>query len=698
MPLPVVMLGVAVCVAAPVVLRKRQTSIRTRLRAVGRRKTLVATNVAGIKTAGSGLSSYDTLDVAEREQNGLEIKVHEADHMLLGSGLALVTAWAGQLVFAPLKVVSFGLSLYTSWPIVNAARSGLVKQRRVNAAALDSVFIVGSLVTGYFAATAIGSMVYFFGQKLVLRTENRSRKKLDALFGEKPQSLWVVVDGVEVETPIEEVLAGHIIVVNAGQTLAVDGTVVSGAASVDQHMLTGESQPVDRIAGDPVLAATVVISGRIQVRVDQAGVETVAAGVAEILNNTADHRSSVELRTTQLADAVALPTIALGGATLFLMNPISAIAVMGCNFSEIVRIVAPLSTLSYLDIASKRRVLIKDGRSLELLGDIDTIVFDKTGTLTLERPKIGAVHILGELDENQALSLAAAAEHRQTHPIAEAIRAAAEQRDLQVPQVDPASYEIGFGICVRCEGQTLHIGSARFMQSEGIRLPADIDSVRSRCDAQGHSLVYLAVDNKPAAAFELHTEPRPESAAVVRALKEQGIDVYMISGDHAAPTQHLADQLGIKHWFADTLPEDKAKHIRRLRELGRSVCFVGDGINDTIAMKEALVSVSVNGATTAATNTAGIVLMDSNLALIGELMELSRAYQRNLRTSFTVTLGPGLVGLGSIFLFGIGIYGTLAFYGMSLALGASNATLPLLLDRRDRDRGERRPELLLDER
>jgi Cu2+-exporting ATPase len=175
--------------------------------------------------------------------------------------------------------------------------------------------------------------------------------------------------------------------------------------------------------------------------------------------------------------------------------------------------------------------------------------------------------------------------------------------------------------------------------------------------------------------------PRPESAAVVQSLRKHGIGVYMISGDHEAPTRHLADQLGIEHWFADTLPEDKARHIRRLRELGRSMCFVGDGINDTIAMKEALVSVSVNGATTAATDTAGIVLMDSNLELIGKLMELSRAYQRNLRTSFSVALGPGLVGLAGIFFFGLGIYGTLVLYSLSMALGATNAMLPLIRDR-----------------
>ncbi len=681
MPLPVLMAGTAAFAAVSIAIGKRRARKRLRHLHAKPKKTPAVTTSADHES-GPGLADNpppDTQDVVLRQQDELAVKARQADRMLVVSGIALAAAVAGELAFAPLTLVSIGLSLYASWPIMSAAWLGLVRERRVKAAVIDAVFVLGSLATGYYVATTIGGIVYFLGQKLVLRTENRSRARLDALFGEQPRTLWLMIDGVEVETPVEQVCAGQIVVVDTGQTMAVDGTVVAGAASVDQHMLTGESQPIDKIAGDRVLAATVVLSGRLQVRVEQAGAETIAAGVVKILRNTADYRSTLELRTTQVADAIALPTLAVGGATLWLMNPISALAVMGCNFTEIVRIVAPLSALGYINIASRHRVLVKDGRSLELLGNIDTVVFDKTGTLTMDRPTLGAVHCFGELDEDEALRLAAAAEHRQAHPIAQAIRAAAEERALRVPGVDPASYEIGHGIRVRCEGRMLRVGSARFLESEAIELPISFEAVRAQCDAHGHSLVYLALDDEPAAAFELHALPRPESAAVVRLLREGGIDVYMISGDQEGPTRDLADRMGIEHWFADTLPEDKARHIRRLREMGRSVCFVGDGINDTIAMKETLVS--VNGATTAATDTAGIVLMDSNLELIGELMGLSRAYHRNLRTSFSVALGPGLVGLVGIFFFGLGIYGTLALYSLSMAFGATNALLPLIRDR-----------------
>ena len=670
MPLPILVVGttgIAATAAAYVVGRQW-----------GCLKQFVGRGVMSRSTDTSMAAPKKDQDVTGEQPNEFEIKYREAKRYLAISCTALGIAVIGRVAFPPLAVASAGLSLYASRPMLRGTWQGLVRERRVKGVAVDSIFVLSGLAMGYYSIMALGDIIHYSSLVFRLSLEDRSRKTLDHMFGTQPRSVWLVVDGVEVETPVEQISRGQIVLIDAGQTVAIDGIVVAGKGIVDQHMLTGESQPAEKAPGDQIFAATVLTAGRIQVRVEKSGADTLVAGVEQIIRQTANYRSGVELRAQKLSNNLALPTLTVGALALVAMGPVSALAVLGYYFTDVVQMVAPLSTLTFLSQASRRSMLVKDGRSLELLGDVDTIVFDKTGTLTEEQPSLHLIHCVADLTEQEILSLAAAAEYRQTHPIARAILAAAEEADISIPAVEPASYRIGHGIQVDCEGRALTIGSRRFIEELGFSIPGKLDATAAECDQRGYLLVYLAVDDTLVAALELHTTLRPEAVEVVRYFKDLGLDICVLSGDREGPTRELATRLGITHWFANTLPQDKARHIRALRAREHKVCFVGDGINDTIAMKESLVSVSIHGATTAATDTAGIVLMNNDLRQLMELMALSQDYQSNLKRGFTLVLAPGIIGLGGVFLLGLGVSSTVFLYGTAIAGGAANALIPRL--------------------
>ncbi|MEN8218025.1 MAG: HAD-IC family P-type ATPase, partial [Pseudomonadota bacterium] len=228
-------------------------------------------------------------------------------------------------------------------------------------------------------------------------------------------------------------------------------------------------------------------------------------------------------------------------------------------------------------------------------------------------------------------------------------------------------------------GETVvRVGSARFMQQEGISLPKEVESLPTQCKAQGHSLVYVALNEQLGGVLELQPSIRPEAREIINYLKGKGISLYIISGDHEQPTRQLARELGIEHYFAETLPEQKADLIAGLRAKGKFVGFVGDGINDAIALKQANVSISLRGASTAATDTAQIILMDGNLNKLKSLFEIAHAFESNMRTNYWLAIMPGVICLGGLFFFHLGVVGGMATYYMGKVVGLGNTMLPLL--------------------
>lgn len=600
-------------------------------------------------------------------RRAIERQIHVAQ---ASTGLALI----GTLFYPPALLMSLPLIAYNFSGVFLTSWRGLREGKAVPEL-LDSVVMLGCIAGGYYLLNSIANWTYFYSRKILLQTRDTSRSSLSHIFNQQPKTVWIWLNECEVEIPFEQLDTSMLVVIQAGENSPVDGVIEEGMASIDQRVLTGESRPVEKTIGDSVFAATTLVSGRILVRAHQMGSGTVAAKIGELLEKTIDFKSTVEARSEQISSNLVIPSLVVGGVTWGILGLPAAVALLGANFSEVLRICSPISVLNYLELASQDGLLVKDGRSLELLAKVDTIVFDKTGTLTQDKPQVSTVYVHNGWHENDVLAYAAAAEYRQPHPIALAIIEAAEARQIPLATVDEVRYEMGFGVWIKTGDHEVRVGSARFLEIEGIDL-TETQSVQARCHAEGHTVVFVAVDQQVAGAIELHATIRPEVPVLLERLKARGLSLYIISGDHTAPTRRLADQLGIEHFFAEVLPADKASYVERLQVEGRCVCFVGDGINDTIAMKKAMVSVSLGGASSAATDTAQIILIDKTLRQLDRIFELSDELQKNLTGNIVTSMGGSLLCTAGVLLLHWKILADIILFSLTITAGVSNAMIP----------------------
>ncbi len=594
---------------------------------------------------------------------------------IVNTGLAAL----GAVFYPPLLLVSAVGLIYIMGPLMYKSWLTFIREKRVKYYLFASLSVIAGLLSGFYVISSLMIVLVFLAFKIAARTEVYSQATLMNTFSmQSPVSVWLLLDGNEMEIAFSELQIGDVIVLTAGQTLPIDGYVVKGMATIDQHILTGESQPIEKTINDKVFASTLILTGKLHVQVEQTGIATTAAQIGTILKNAANYRLDHEARSERLADKLTLPALAASGLALITVGNVGAVAILNSGFGSTMFFSGPLSMLSYLNIASHNGILVKDGRSLELLHTIDTVVFDKTGTLTLEQPIVGNIYSCADWTETQVLCHAATAEYRQTHPIAKAILMAAKQRKLTYTLPDMADYEIGFGIRVRYHGQTVQVGSMRFMQQAQIKIPTDILTQQIQCQQIGSSLVMVAVDKQLIGAVELQAQLRPETTTLIKQLHKRGLKLYILSGDHYQPTQHLAERLNINDFFAEALPEGKADIIKQLQQQGRKVCFVGDGINDVIALQQADVSVSLRGATTIATDSAQIVLVNQSLQQLEQLFEIANGFNENLNRTMLLSYLPGTVLIGGVFLFNFGMLAALILYGSGLTAAMVNALTPML--------------------
>ena len=597
-------------------------------------------------------------------------------------------AAVAQFAVPGLLPLSAALFAYTAIPSLRGAYNVLFNERRLGVDVLDSIVVAGCLATLQVFPGAILSWCLGFGRYLVRRTEDNSKKLMLGAFGKQPRYCWLVPngnpgDGVEIEVPLDRLDKGDIVVVHTGEVVPVDGIIVDGLAMIDQHALTGESMPAEKGVGDRVFASTVMVAGKMYVAVEKSGSETATARIAQILNDTAGYKLASQHRGERLADKAVIPTLGLGGLAFATLGPTGAVAVINSDLGTGIRMAAPLAMLSTLALCAQRGVLVKDGRALDLLCEVDTVLFDKTGTLTRERPEIGRMIGVNGFRPLQILRFAAAAERKFHHPIALAILQKAAEQGLRLPSTDATRYKVGYGITVGIPDgvngvHRVRVGSRRFMETEGVPLTQEVEAALDEAHREGHTMVMIAVDDELGGALELRAAVRPEVRGIVRGLRERGIKhIAIISGDHEAPTRKLAEELGMDRYFAQVLPADKADYVEKLQKEGRKVCFVGDGINDAIALKKANVSISLRGATSIATDTAHVVFMEQSLGRLCELRDIARDLHRNVRNSWIMILAPNIACVAGVFTLGFGIGMSVMTNNVASLAALANGLLPM---------------------
>jgi heavy metal translocating P-type ATPase len=599
-------------------------------------------------------------------------------HYMKISGLTMVLARLSYIhpVFLPSMLLGF---TYVSIPYLRIIENSLLEKKKIDGYVLYGIADMMTLGLGNLTTAAFAVGLVHTAKFVISNAEKNSKQSVISLFSQQPNSAWLLIDGVEIETPLEKITTGDIVVVNAGDIIPVDGIIVKGMAAIDQHALTGESQPAEKREGDQVFAATQLMNGRILVQVSTSGSDTAAAKITDILTHTIDFKTNSQLKGEQWADNWNVPVLVLAFASMPWLGPVGTVVILNGHIAQNIRIVAPLSTLNYLNIAAHKGILVKDGRVLEDLPTVDTFLFDKTGTLTSEEPEVGKIWVyLNNYNENNILEYAAAAESKLKHPIARAILNRAVAANLTLPDIDDSNYTIGYGITVHIDGKEIRVGSRRFMEKESIDLPENFDEQMQEAHDCGHSLIMVAIDKQLAGVLEMQASIRPEVIDLLNNLRKSGVKHFaIVSGDHKQPTQKLAQTLGMDDYFYEVLPQNKAEIVERLQAEGRKVCFIGDGVNDTIAMKKANISISLSGATSVATDTAQIILMDGSLKNLTELLNIAHELDKNLQKGWLFNIIPGAATIVSAFTLHINILTALWISQGGLGFGLANAMLPL---------------------
>ena len=571
------------------------------------------------------------------------------------------------------------LFAYTSIPTFKSAREVLVDERRLGVDVLDAIVVVGCLGTMSIFPGTVLCWCLSFGRVLVKKTQDDSKKLLLNAFGKQPRYVWLFRDGAEVQIALDRLEPLDVIVVNTGEVVPVDGIIVQGMAMIDQHALTGESTPAEKGVGDRVFAATLMVAGKILVQVEKSGTETASAKISQILNDTAGYKLSSQHKGERLADKAVIPTLSIGAVGLATMGPAGAVAVLNSDFGTGIRMAAPLAMLSSLALCANKGILVKDGRALELMNEIDTVLFDKTGTLTRERPEVGRMIASNGFEPERILQFAAAAERKFHHPIALAIlHKAAGARARPAPdRRNPVQGRLRHHR--RCRGphdsrgqQAIHGPRRSRDHARSGGGPRSGRTSKATPWSWSPSTASLA---EPSSC----TPPSgPRSARSSRGLRDRGIKhIAIISGDHEAPTRKLAESLGMDRYFAQVLPADKADHVIALQKEGRKVCFVGDGINDSIALKQANVSISLRGASSIATDTAHIVFLEEGLSKLCDLRDISRDLDRNVRRSWGLILAPNIACIVGVFTMGFGIMASVVTNNVAALAALGNGMLPL---------------------
>jgi Cu+-exporting ATPase len=425
---------------------------------------------------------------------------------------------------------------------------------------------------------------------------------------------------------------------------------VSGISSVDESMLTGEPLPAERVAGDPVIGATVNGSGTLVVRATHVGRDAVLGQIVRMVREAQGTKAPIQRVADRVIDWFVPLVIVLATATFaawWLIGPepqlthalVSAISVLIIACPCAMGLATPTAVMVGTGRAADAGVLIRGGEALEAAGEVDVVIFDKTGTLTVGAPSVGALRTAGNRQPDEVVALAAAAERASEHPLAEAIVAEAERRGLDVAEAEDFEATTGRGVRATVAGREVLVGSAAFLTESGV----DAADLAPDPGSTPATTAYVAVDGAAAAAIDITDELKPGARDAVAELRAHGVEVHLVSGDTQAAAQAVASAVGIEHVAAEVLPGDKAAHVERLQADGRRVAMVGDGINDAPALARADVGIAIGTGTDIALEASDITLVGGDPRLVGLAMRVSRGTLGVIRQNLVWAFGYNVV-------------------------------------------------------
>jgi Cd2+/Zn2+-exporting ATPase/Cu+-exporting ATPase len=526
------------------------------------------------------------------------------------------------------------------WPVFrNVIRATLKKQ--ILSHTLMTLGVIAALAVGEWVTAAIVVIFMRVGEYVENFTTEGARRAVKELTAIAPQTARVERGGAEIEVPVTEVNVDEVVIVRPGERISVDGEVVSGQATVDQAAITGESMPVEVTNGSYVFAATIARLGSLRIKTLRVGVDTTFGRVVKLVEEAETNRADVQ-RFADKFSAYYLPVVAGIGALTFLIsrNPLSTAAVLVVACSCSIALATPVAMLASIGASAKRGLLIKGGKYLELLARADVVLVDKTGTLTLGEPQITDVVPLNGLSTSNILSLAASAERYSEHPLAQAVRAAAREKNLNPDE--PYGFEAipGKGIRAKVNGSQIAIGNRRLVPS------AESLPIARELEEQGKTLLFLERDNEVAGILAAEDTLRSEVPTALAELRSLGIKhIQLLTGDNERTASALANKLNVEY-KANLLPENKIDIVKEYQAKGHTVVMVGDGVNDAPALAQANVGIAMGAAgTDIAIEAAHIALMREDWSLIPEALRIARRTMGIVKMNLGFTALYNVVGL-----------------------------------------------------
>ena len=505
----------------------------------------------------------------------------------------------------------------------------------------------------YFEGAGTILTLITLGKFFEARAKGRTSDAINKLMNLAPKKATVVRDGVETVIPAEEVEKGDILIVKAGESVPVDGVLLEGTGSLDESAITGESIPVDKQAGDKVIGATINQSGYFKMRADKVGDETALSQIIKLV----DEATSSKAPIAKLADKVAgifVPIVIciallamivwlICGATFeFAMTIEVSVLVVSCPCA--LGLATPTAIMVGTGRGASKGILIKSAEALETAHSVNVVVMDKTGTITQGKPVVTDLACHSGVAEDHLLQIAASLEKLSEHPLARAIVAEAEKRNMQFLPVEQFEQIPGQGIKGSIEGLTCLAGNQKLLNAEGVHDQA-LEQLQDQMADQGKTPLFFAAAGKLIGMVAVADVVKPSSKQAIADLQAMGIEVVMLTGDHKKTAEAIRRQVGVDRVVAEVLPQDKEQEVRKLQESGKKVAMVGDGINDAPALARADVGIAIGAGTDVAMESADIVLMRSDLLDVAGAIELSKATIRNIKENLFWAFFYNIIGI-----------------------------------------------------
>ncbi|PAK35477.1 heavy metal translocating P-type ATPase [Bacillus safensis] len=533
----------------------------------------------------------------------------------------------------------------------------------------------------YYETSAVLITLIVLGKLMEARAKGRSSEAIQKLMGLQAKEAVIERDGKQMTVPISDVKVNDLVFVKPGEKVPVDGEIIEGTTAIDESMITGESLPVDKTAGDMVIGATINKNGFIKIKATKVGKETALSQIIRVVEQAQGSKAPIQRMADQIS-GIFVP-IVVGIAVLtfliwfFFVDPgnvtsaletFIAVIVIACPCA--LGLATPTSIMAGSGRAAESGILFKGGEHLEVTQSLDTVVLDKTGTVTKGEPSLTDVLAYANWTEDTLLQLAGSAEQQSEHPLARAITDGMKERGLEAVEVEAFQADPGHGIEAKAAGHKLLIGTRKLLQKHHIQYE-QIEASVTTLEEQGKTAMLVAIDGEFAGIVAVADTIKSSSPQAISRLKEQGIHVVMMTGDNKLTAEAIAKQAGIDHVIAEVLPEEKAAHIAALQEQGKKVAMVGDGINDAPALATANIGMAVGTGTDVAMEAADITLMTGDLHAIADALEFSKKTMRNIKQNLFWALAYNCIGIP------IAAFGFLAPWLAGAAMAFSSVSVVL---------------------